>query len=195
MKASDLGLFLGITLCVSGCTTYQYRVIKPPTTAPPVASRPVTIHYDPLDYQLYRYRDRLAMHVTNPTDDRISLLGNRSYVVDPQGESRPIRSRVLGPHSFTQFLFPPIPFTYAYPAYWAYGPGWGWGYIGSWYDPLWGPWYGPGWWGPPPVSYARVITPFDWSWGRGLARIKLTYERKGKTFEHDFEIMREPQKK
>ncbi len=193
MRISYLILLAGVTLCVSGCTTYRYRVVQPATGAPAVAAQPVTIHYEPLDYRLYRYRDRLLMHVTNPTSDRIVLLGNRSFVVDPNGESHPIRDRVLGPHSFTQFVLPPIPFTYAYPDYWAYGPGWGW------YDPMWGPWgwygYGPGLWGPPPVSYAQVYTPFDWKWKRGPARLKLTYERAAKTFEHDFEIVREPDKR
>ncbi len=195
MKLFHLTFLLGVTLCLSGCVSYRYRVVQPASGAPPVRDQGVTIHYDPLDYRLYKYRDHLAMHVTNPTDDRIALLGNRSFVVDPQGESHPIRDRVLGPHSFTRFLLPPIPFTYAYPDYWAYGPGWGWGYIGSWYDPMWGPWYGPGWWGPPPVSYAQVLTSYDWKWKTGPARLKLTYERAGKTFEHDFEIVREPDKK
>jgi len=114
MKASHL-MLLGVTLCVSGCVSYQYRVVQPAMGAPPVRAEPVTIHDDPLDYQLYHYRDRLAMHVTNPTEDRITLLGNRSFVVDPNGESHPIRDRVLAPHSFTKFLLPPIPFSYFNP--------------------------------------------------------------------------------
>jgi hypothetical protein len=196
MKASHLALLVGITLCLTGCVSYQYRVVQPAAAVPPVREQPVTIHYDPLDYRLYPYHDRLTMHVSNPTEDRIVLQGNRSFVVDPQGESHPIRDRVLGPHSYTQFLFPPIPFAYAYPDYWAYGPGWGWGWYGPWYGPGWyGPgWWG-GWWGPPPVSYAQVTTPYDWTWKQGPARLKLTYERAGKTFEHDWEIVREPKKK
>lgn len=205
MKASHLALLLGAILCVSGCVSYQYRVVQPALGAPPVRAEPVTIHNDPLDYQLYHYRDRLAMHVTNPTEDRITLLGNRSFIVDPNGESHPIRDRVLAPHSFTQFLLPPIPFSYAYPDYWAYGPGWGWGWYGPWYGwygpgwwgpGWWGPgWWGPGWWGPPPVSYAEVVTHYDWTWKTGPARLKLSYDRAGKVFEHDWEIVREPETK
>ncbi len=190
MRITHLTFITGIALCVTGCTTYQYRVVKPASGAPPVAEQPVTIHYDPLDYRLYKYRDHLAMHVTNPTDDRIVLLGNRSYVIDPPGESHPIRDRVIGPHSFTRFLLPPIPFTYAYPDYWAWGPGWGWGW--GWYDPFWG---GPGWWGPPPMTYQQVITAYDWRWKTGPARLKLTYQRGDKVFEHDFEFVREPEKR
>ncbi len=119
MKTPYLALLFGATLCLDGCTTYRYRIVQPTSGTPPISAQPATIHYDPLDYRLYRFRERLAMHVTNPTADRIVLLGNRSFVVDPNGESHPIRERVLGPHSFTQFLLPPIPFTYAYPDYWA----------------------------------------------------------------------------
>jgi hypothetical protein len=132
------------------------------------------------------------MNIANPTDDRIVLLGGRSFVVDPKGESHPLRDRVIGPHSFTRMLLPPIPFTYAYPDYWGWGPHWGWG--PGWYDPFWGGWYAPGFYGPPSVSYEQVLTVFDWEWKTGLVRLRLTYDRNGKFFEHNLEIIREPSK-
>jgi len=164
-------------------------VVQPSSSASPVAAQPVQIHYEPLDYTLARERDRLGLNINNPTDDQIVLLGNRSHVVDPTGESHPIHDRILAPHSFTRLIVPPVPFTYAYPDYFAYGPGWGWAYAGSWYDPFWGP--GLGWWGPPPLSYHQVLTNYDWQWKTGPARLRLTYERAGKIFEHDFELVRE----
>ncbi len=183
-------LLAGLVALSSGCVSYRYRVVEPSTGAPPVASQPVFIHYDPLDYRLSKDHDRLAMQISNPTSDRIVLLGHRSYAVDPRGESHPLRDRVIGPHSFTVMLVPPIPFTYAYPDYWAWGGYWGPG----WYDPFWGGWYGP-WYGPPPVSYATVRTGYDWKWTTGVARLRLTYERNGKYFEHNFEFVREEDKK
>jgi hypothetical protein len=185
MKANVL-LLACVACCLTGCASYEYRVLLPPTGAPAVRDQPVTVHYEPLDYRLSKYHDRLEMQITNPTEDKMMLLGNRSFVVDPKGESHSIRDRVLGPHSFTKLLLPPVPFTYAYPEYW--GPGWGyWG----WYDPYWGPWYGPGWWGPPPVTYRQVLTVYDWEWKKGTARLHVTYERGTNTFEHEFEIVRE----
>ena len=184
------------TLCLTGCRTYHYRIVQPSSGAPPVLDTPVAIHYEPLDYRLSRDRNRLAILITNPTSDQIVLLGNRSSVVDSKGENHPLRDRVIGPHSYTRMLVPPVPFTFAYPNYWAYGPGWGWGsgWGWGWYDPWLGPWYGPGFWGPPPVSYEQVLTPYDWKWKSGPARLHLTYDRAGKTFEHNFEIIREPAK-
>lgn len=185
-------LVAAAALCLCGCQTYQYRIVQPPSGAPIVAKVAVALHYDPLDYRFTKYRDHLAVNIRNPTDDRVVLEGGRSFAVDPQGESHPLRDRVIGPHSFTRLLLPPIPFTYAYPDYWDWGPGWGWG--PGWYDPFWGGWYGPWFYGPPPLSYERVTTVYDWDWKIGLARLRLTYERNGKTFEHNLEIVREPVK-
>jgi hypothetical protein len=159
-----------------------------------VADVPVMIRYEPLEYQLARYHDRLSMRIINPTEDRIMLAGNRSYVVDPRGESHPFNSRVIAPHSYTQFLLPPLPITYSYPDYWAWGPGWGWGWGWGWHDPFWSPYYGPGFYGPPPVATYQIITPYNWDWKTGPARLRLTYDRNGKDFEHDFEFVREPRK-
>jgi hypothetical protein len=200
MKPRLLALALA-ALSLTGCQTYRYRIVQPHTGAPAVADQPVVIPYAPLEYRLTRDRDRLAMLITNPTGDQITLLGNRSFAVDPEGESHPIRERVIGPHSYTRMLVPPIPVTYAYPDYWGYGPGWwwgwgwGWGYYGGWYDPFWGAYYGPGYWGPPPLAYRTVLTSYDWKWKTGPARLRLIYERAGKTFEQDFEFIREPNKK
>lgn len=186
-------VLLGLAaLCLCGCQTYQYRILQPAAGAPVIDKVAVTVHYDPLDYSFSRYRDHLVVNVRNPTDDRLVLQGGRSFAIDPQGESHPLRDRVIGPQSFARFLLPPIPLTYPYPDYWDWGPGWGWG--PGWYDPFWGGSYGPWFYGPPPVSYERVLTVYDWDWKSGLARLRLTYERNGKTFEHNFEIVREPAK-
>ena len=179
-------LLLAATLG-SGCKTYVYRVVRPPGIAQPIADQPVTIPYDPLEYRLSRRSGRLDMRIDNPTDDRIVLLGNRSYAIDPRGESHPLRSRVIASHSYTGMLLPPEPKTVT--VYdWGWGWGWGWGpFLPG--DPFFVDFYAP------PVYYARIVTPYDWEWHKGTAIIHLTYERKGKTFDHEFEIVREPEKK
>src|SRR5215470_13409346 len=106
MKAKFLLLLLASTnLC--GCVSYQYRILQPATgTSVMSKKQPVALHYDPLDYQLSIFEDRLLMNISNPTEDRIDLQGSRSFVVDPKGESHPLRDRVIGPHSFTRMVFP-----------------------------------------------------------------------------------------
>lgn len=181
-------LFTFAALVFCGCGTYVYRVVQPGGVTQTITDQPVVLRYDPLEYRLVRQKDRLAMRIVNPTGDRIVLDGARSYVVDPEGESHPLRPHILGPQSFTHLLLPPLPFTVAYPDYyWGWGPGWGWGP----YDPFWGPFYGPAFYGPPPLSYARVITRYDWTWKTGAARMRFTYQRNTNVFEHNFEIIRE----
>ncbi len=191
MKAQLLLVALAASL--SGCATYDFRMVAPPAPAgaPIVAREPVVVHLDPLDYRLEGQTRRLLMRITNPTDERIGLVSDRSYVVDPQGESHPVSGRLIAPHSYVQVSFPPVPITFPYSSYaWdpLWGPGWGW------YDPFWGPYFGPAFIGPPPVTYSQVWTAYDWNWKPGPAQIHLLYDRQGRTFEHDFEFIREKRK-
>ena len=188
---SNLLFFAAAAVTLCGCASYQYRIVQPPTTEVVLVDHPVTLRVDPLEYHLAMVRDRLAVTISNPTEDRLTILGNRSFVVDPHGESRPLRGGVMGPRSFVRMYLPPPPLTYAYPDYYSWGWGWGWG--GGWgpYYPYWGPYYGAPYWGPPPVAYYQVSTPYDWEWKTGPARLRLTYDRNGQTFEHDLEFIRE----
>ncbi len=190
MKAKALIPLLLAAVLVSGCTTYQYHVLQPPGVAQPVRKEPVTVQYDPLQYHLRRNRDRLEIQVFNPTEDQISIKGDRSFVVDPRGASRPVRAQRIAPHSFVGMLLPPQPIIYSNFGW----PGWGWGWGWSWgpYAPFYYPFYADYY--VPPVYDYQVVTPYDWEWRSGAVRLRLTYERNGTTFEHNFEITREPEK-
>jgi len=178
---------LAAVFCFCGCATVQYRVLQPQGVAQIITDQPVQVSYAPLVYHFVRQQNRLSMQINNPTDETIVLVGERSSVVDPAGETRPLRGRLINPRSFVQMLLPPQTISIPYTDYW----GWGWGW-GPYWGPSWGPW-GPynGWWGPPPVSFYTVRTVFDWNWKTGPVRLHLTYDRKGTVFEHDFEIVRE----
>ncbi|MDB6017606.1 MAG: hypothetical protein JWR19_2095 [Pedosphaera sp.] len=185
-------LLLAAATLFSGCRTYDYRIVQPPNVPGPIADQTVVVPYDPLEYRFVRRHDYLDMRIANPTEDRIVLLGNRSYVVDPNGESHPVRGRAIAPHSYTSMLLPPRPLTYEVTApYYGWGGGWGWGPRFG--DPFWGGFYD-GYYGGPYVATYNIITPFDWEWRTGLVRLRLTYDRNGKTFDHYFEIVREPEK-
>jgi hypothetical protein len=149
----------------------------------------VAVRYEPLEYYFARVRERLAMRVTNPTDDQVTLRADKSFVVDPRGESHPVPGLVIGPHSYARMLLPPRPATaevvgyYGYP--WAWGPGvYGYG------APFWHGYYDPFMYGPA-VTYLQIHTPYDWIWRTGPIQLHLSYERKGQAFEHSFEIVRE----
>ena len=184
-------LLAAVTL-LCGCQSYQYRVVQPPGVPQPILDQPVSLNYDPLEYRFVRRHDRLAMRIFNPTDDAISLQGARSFVIDPEGETHPMHGRIIGPHSYTRMVLPPIPMQITSYSYW--GPGVGWGGWG----PGWGPGWGWGWgwgadWYPPEAWTTEIRTQYDWNWHLGPARLQLTYEQAGKTFQQRLEIVREKQ--
>src|SRR5258708_4326055 len=96
-------VLLGAIL-ISGCKTYNYQLAEPPNLATLITDKPVTVTYTPLEYTLVRQHDRLGMTIMNPTDDRVTLDSHRSYVVDPRGESHPLRGRSIAPHSYIRML-------------------------------------------------------------------------------------------
>lgn len=93
-----LFLLLLSILAVSGCRTSNYRVVEPVGLAGTISDQPVTIRYEPLEYRLARHKERLSLRIVNPTDDRLVLRGDRSFVIDPKGESHRVQGRVIGPH-------------------------------------------------------------------------------------------------
>lgn len=183
-------LVLCSVLLLAGCRTYEFRMLQPQARV--LAKDPCALRLDPLDYELSRRGDQVELRIRNTTDDRILLLGDRSFVVDPTGESHPLQGRVLAPRSFTTLRLPPTPELvpagvalspqvglYPAPAYaWPFGYGYN-GFV-----------YGDFSYAPT-LQYSRVVTPFDWDWQSGPARLRLAYEREGNTFEHEFEFVRD----
>jgi len=191
MKPAGLHLALIWTFTLlCGCKTYHYQLTQPPQFAKTITEQPANITFEPLEYHLQKRNERLAIQIVNPTSDRIVLEGNRSYVVDPNGESHPLPAKVIAPHSHAQLFLPPRPNIVQSPTV-AYGYGWGWG-PGPW--PPYGPGFYYGYYGPyysaTPIEY-QIVTPYDWNWHTGPVRVRFSYEQSGKTFEHDFEFDRE----
>jgi len=175
-------------LLLGGCASYQYRLVQPPGVAQPIRDQVVAVTYDPLEYRLIRHDNRLGVRIFNPTNDRIVMLANKSYVVDPRGETHPVRGRIIGPHSYAAMLLPPRPITLP-----GWGPGhaWGWGWGWTPYTPFYDPYYAEFY--QPPVYYYEVRTAYDWHWDSGPIRLHLAYERDGTSFEHNLEFVRESQ--
>src|SRR3974377_2442576 len=100
---------LASTLTLCGCKTYEIRLVEPAQYAQRIGEPEIVVSYEPLEYRLAAQHDRLAIRVINPTDDSITLRGDKSYVVDPKGESHPIRGWAIAPHSHMRLLLPPVP--------------------------------------------------------------------------------------
>jgi hypothetical protein len=193
MKArGGIPSLLAVAMLAGGCRTYTYRVVQPPPPSQTIDEQYVTVQCEPLEYRFKREGKRLLMRIVNPTDQRIALLGNNSYVMNPAGESHPLPPQVLAPHGYASLLLPPKPIMAAVPE----PPGWGWSWgpgFPTFGPPVYGDFYYGFYYAPPPRTY-QLVTPYDWQWGTGTALFHLLYERDGKTFEQELHIVRETRK-
>lgn len=190
MQRGLVSLFSIICLwLLNGCAQYQFRIVQPTTAAQPIEKKTITLVYEPLEYRFAIYNDEhFVMRIVNPTDDAVTIVSARSYLIDPAGETHPMLGRTIAPHSYVGMYLPPLPRVLPGPYY--YG-GWG---AGFGYYPYWGHWHGPPfypsfyydpWFYGPAYSY-RVVTPYDWDWKQGIVRMKIEYDLAGKTFTHEF---------
>src|SRR5438045_534703 len=101
--------FLFLLLLAGGCAKYEFDLTQPPDLATHVGRDKETIlKRDELEYRMLSVDGRLLMHLVNPTDDPIELLGPQSTAVDPAGQSHPFRSQTIAPHSFIKLVLPPL---------------------------------------------------------------------------------------
>jgi len=181
-----------------GCARYEYDLGHPPELAQHIGSdKPVELAVEPLRYLLQTADGYLVMRVYNETDAPVKLLGDQGYVVDPRGQSRPLRSQTIAQGSYIKLIFPPLP-----PRVQPYGPVFGIGVgvgvtsggyyrqryvhgVPYGYDPvLDGPRYY--------VVYQPGDSTYYWDWpGEGEARVVLVYQRgEEKPFSHEFVFRR-----
>jgi len=185
--------FALLTLLAAGCAQYEYDLVQPQTLARHIGKTEISVPVDPLIYRLQTIESHLVMGIQNPTDDPIMLIGDRSAIVDPQGQSHGLMSRTIAPHSFIRFVLPPFPNVYEWDNdYWVGGYGYGgYGYRRGprrFYRGYYGGIYGGGFYGGP--GYVAVYDSsdpayFDWS-GETDVRMNLKFDRAGKQFDHSF---------
>jgi len=187
----------------TGCARYEYDLTNPPDLARHIGTRSdEVVRVDPLEYRLRTYENRLVMSVFNPTPDPVTLLGDRSYVVDPAGQSHPLRSQTIAPDTFVRLILPPMR-----PGYYQSGPTIGLG-LGVGFSSIHRHGYGYrrfgyggglGYYDPFFYDQPRYFTYYDesdttyWTWeGQTPVRLHLVYQRPGPRdpFTHDFTFAR-----
>ena len=183
----------GLMWLSTGCAKYEYDILEPQDHAGHIGSKSdhdVTV--EPLMYRLRAYDNRLVMRIYNETDDPIHLQGDRSFVVDPEGQSRPLRSQTIAPRSFIKLIFPPVR------PYWNTGPsvGFGVGYVASSSDCKGSNAnvvYRPAFYDQPRYYSLDDGGVVYWDWrGEGSVRVTLVYQREGanETFSQSFSFQR-----
>jgi hypothetical protein len=179
--------WLIVLFLIGGCS-YVYDVTRPPDVAGHVGDKTdYVFDRDPLEYRMRSVDSLLVVQIFNPTDDTITLNGSQSSVVDPKGQSHPLRTQTMASHSYIKFILPPQP-PYIQQNN---GPtiGIGIGVIGSrthphvinddFYD-----------------QEPRYLVVVDdqalyWQWdGETEVRLLLAFDRNGKSFSHEFVIAR-----
>jgi hypothetical protein len=187
MKSFSAILLLSL---LTGCARYEYQLQKPEQFAGHIGSKAdYVVKLEPMEYRFRSVSSRLVVQIYNPTDQNIQLKGNESYVVDPQGQSHPLRSLAIAPNSFGKIIIPP-----PRPQVSDTGPTIGFGvgtYIGEGHhhhhdvhcDAM--------------VDHPIYLDIYDegdsYYWdlsGEGELRLRLTYQRTDKTFSDEFTIRR-----
>jgi hypothetical protein len=197
MNRSFILSLVTLSLLTSGCAHYEYDLVNPPDLARHIGTRSdELVRVDPLEYRLRTYDNRLVMNIVNPTPDPITLAGDRSYVVDPAGQSHPLRSQTIAPDTFIRLILPPMR-----PGYYQSGPTIGFG-LGVGYSRFYGGHrYGYRGIGYDPFFYdePRYYTYYDesdntyWNWeGQTSIRLHLVYFKAGSrdSFTQDFTFAR-----
>ncbi len=171
---------LFMLLAAVGCTHYDYDIVDPPDAARHVGpDQWVDVPFPPLVYHFITEDNYLICRIENSSDAAIQLLGDRSVVVSPDGQSHPLRSETIAGHSFIKLVFPPLQ-----PRIERYGPsiGFGVGYRAdarTCSEP----------------SYLDLYVddaPYYWSFhGEGTFRITFVFRSDQRTIEQHFTIGRQ----
>ena len=196
-----------LIIVAAGCARYEYDLVQPAELKRHIGRNlDQVVMVDPLEYRLRTVDNHLVARIHNRTDDPIRLLGDKSVVVDPEGESHPLRGQTIAANSFIKVIFPPLrPRVYSPGPHFGFGVGVGAGryhrhpfyhsssfyypyYPYSYYhDPFYDPWpygyyddYGPRYF------YLEDDTGHYWQWrGEGEVRVSFVYQREGQDEENE----------
>ena len=176
-----------LLLFLIGCARYEYDITRPADLAMHVGTKADAVaQRSPLEYRFRTAENRLVMSIYNHTDDTIQFVGDRSSLVDPDGQSHPLRSQPIAPQSFIKLILPPYR-----PTFQRTGPTFGIG-VGTHVGDRRGPYYDDD----PFYDEPQYLTVIDdsaiyWEWsGEGQIRLMMVFTRKEETFNHEFVIRR-----
>lgn len=168
----------------AGCAQYEYVVTAPDEFAGRLTRQERTIERAPVIYHLVDGSDRVNIRIENPSDESLSMRGNDSFLVGPDGQSHALRGGTIAPHSWVSVTVPPLHRTYARVG----GIGFGLG-VGGWPNGV-GTAVGVGY---DALDYGVPRDVVDWRWKEGECRVRFSLQRPGdpqSRVEHDFVILR-----
>jgi hypothetical protein len=100
---------MGLVLAGNSCARYEYDLVRLPEQSVHIGpDTDIVVSLDPLQYRLRAVENRLVVQIFNPTSDAIEIVGPRSTLVDPAGQSHPLPSQTIAPLSYAKLILPPF---------------------------------------------------------------------------------------
>src|SRR4051812_7897787 len=88
-----------LSLILPGCASYGYFITEPASLTQQVPEKPVHLQRESLSYQFSETDHRLAIAVSNPTENPVAINEKKSFIVDPEGKSHPVKPGNIAPRS------------------------------------------------------------------------------------------------
>ena len=183
MRLSPSPFISLVLVALCGCAKYQFSIVEPHDLAGEIERKGQrVISRSPLEYTFFDLSgDGLGVRVANTTDEPVQLLGQRSYIVDPHGQTHQMAGGTIAPQSFIHFGMPPLMRVYPSGPRFSIGVGTGY-YHGGHYGG-----FGT-YWGPP---YYDTVVMRPWDWRTGDVRFHGEFALEDEQFGHDFTFRRE----
>lgn len=178
-----------ILLLAGGCATFEYDLVQPASVARHIGSKnEEIITLDSIEYRMITVDNRLVMRAYNTNDQPMTLNGDRSVLVDPDGQSHPLRTMTIAPRSFVKLILPPLPTRVE-----RVGPSIGIGVGGVFGSARRARYYGYDYYGYDAPRYMVIYDndAYFWTWtNEGEVRLTLAYEQGQTSVRHEFVIAR-----
>lgn len=178
-------LLLAVLMLV-GCKSYEYDVIQPQPALHVGTKQFVSTELSPLRYEMITVEDYLVMQIRNPTDRSVSLLPDKSYIIDQRGQSRSVNGLTIAPGSFIKLIFPPPRPYVRDEGGFRFGVGTGIDTSGGFGTRL-----GTGYGGGGTSSVRNLDENYYWPWeGEGTVKFHFVFSDGKENFDHDLVIER-----
>ncbi len=168
-----------ISLC-AGCETIEFDA-TPQGVGQPIRvtnDQDTQITLQPLTYRMRADEGHLVLWIQNPTSTPVELVGDKSTVIDPNGDPHPLDGQTIFPDSSAKFVLPPINEGPSQP------PVTGTAVPGNQYDQ-------PGFIGLPDENQTQQARDASWQWDDELEiELNLVFRSGDQQFEQHFSIRR-----
>lgn len=101
-------LLVLLVAALTGCSRYDFQIVKPDSLAQRITGTASRLQTPNMSYMMQAYENRLVVQVQNRESAPVELLGEKSFVVDPEGVSHPLRSLTIAPDSYAKLILPPL---------------------------------------------------------------------------------------